>query len=91
MSRARIYRQENLKNPSHPPPKQKMVPVYVKTPILHCHFGEMATHDMEPKQKYVYILRKHSREIRECMENGWENVTAKVVKAAIYGFEPARR
>lgn len=65
-----------------------MVPVYVKTPILHCHFGEMATYDMEPKQKYVYILRKNSREIRE-YGNGLENVTTIVLKQwkmEIYGL-----
>ncbi|KAH8417458.1 hypothetical protein KR222_000260 [Zaprionus bogoriensis] len=42
---------------------KKIVPAYVKTPILHCHFGELATHDMDAKIKYVYILRKNAREI----------------------------
>lgn len=58
---------------------QKIVPVYVKTPILHCHFGEMASHNMEPKMKYVYILRKHSREIRK-YGNGLENVMHKTIE-----------
>lgn len=62
-----------------PLPIQKIVPVYVKTPILHCHFGEMASHNMEPKMKYVYILRKHSREIRK-YGNGLENVMHKTIE-----------
>ncbi|XP_064550918.1 dynein axonemal heavy chain 10 [Drosophila montana] len=42
---------------------KKMVPAYVKTPILHCHFGEMESHHMDPKIRYVYIMRKNAREI----------------------------
>ncbi|KAH8358423.1 hypothetical protein KR093_000053 [Drosophila rubida] len=42
---------------------KKMVPAYVKTPELHCHFGEMSSSNLDPKIKYVYILRKNAREI----------------------------
>ncbi|SPP80284.1 dynein heavy chain 10, axonemal [Drosophila guanche] len=42
---------------------KKLVPAYVKTPVLHCHFGEMDSSTLDAKIKYVYILRKDRREI----------------------------
>ncbi|XP_068158083.1 uncharacterized protein [Drosophila tropicalis] len=42
---------------------KKLVPAYVKTPLLHCHFGEMQPANLDPKIRYVYIVRKNRREI----------------------------
>ncbi|EDV92648.1 GH18884 [Drosophila grimshawi] len=42
---------------------KKIVPAYVKTPLLHCHFGEMESSNMDPNIRYVYILRKNAKEV----------------------------
>ncbi|KAH8257767.1 hypothetical protein KR038_000855 [Drosophila bunnanda] len=73
-SSARSRREYNLtygnrkkkKLPSYVPvyvEVKKLVPAYVKTPQLHCHFGELQSEDLDPKIKYVYITRKNRREI----------------------------
>ncbi|KAL7729890.1 hypothetical protein ACLKA6_014739 [Drosophila palustris] len=65
-SSARSKRRKTKKKPTYVPvyiEVKKIVPAYVKTPLLHCHFGEMSSSDFDPKIKYVYILRKNAREI----------------------------
>jgi len=57
-----IYTILNWRIPFHP---QKIVPAYVKTPLLHCHFGEMSSSSFDPNTRYLYILRKNAREIRK--------------------------
>lgn len=42
---------------------QKIIQTYVKTPILHCYFGTLLPADIDPKTKYVYILRKGTAKI----------------------------
>ncbi|CAD7085087.1 unnamed protein product [Hermetia illucens] len=42
---------------------KKIVQSYVKTPILHCHFGPMESADIDPKIKYIYIVRKNPNDI----------------------------
>ncbi|KAH8295402.1 hypothetical protein KR018_010894 [Drosophila ironensis] len=59
-------RGKKKKKPSYVPvyvEVKKLVPAYVKTPELHCHFGEMESEALDPKIKYTYILRKNRREI----------------------------
>ncbi|KAH8382819.1 hypothetical protein KR009_005420 [Drosophila setifemur] len=65
-SSARSRREYKKKKPSYVPvyvEVKKLVPAYVKTPVLHCHFGEMESEDLDPKIKYIYIVRKNRREI----------------------------
>ncbi|KAI8123158.1 hypothetical protein CVS40_6160 [Lucilia cuprina] len=37
---------------------KKIIPTFVKTPILHCHFGELKCSHFNNNIKYVYVIRK---------------------------------
>ncbi|XP_075151305.1 uncharacterized protein LOC142225437 [Haematobia irritans] len=37
---------------------KKIIPTFVKTPILHCHFGELSSSHLDNNIKYVYMIRK---------------------------------
>ncbi|XP_037827971.1 dynein heavy chain 10, axonemal-like, partial [Lucilia sericata] len=37
---------------------KKIIPTFVKTPILHCHFGELKCSHFDNNIKYVYVIRK---------------------------------
>ncbi|XP_058981508.1 uncharacterized protein LOC131803810 [Musca domestica] len=37
---------------------KKIIPTFVKTPILHCHFGELSCTQFDNNIKYVYMIRK---------------------------------
>ncbi|XP_061396381.1 uncharacterized protein LOC133332012 [Musca vetustissima] len=37
---------------------KKIIPTFVKTPILHCHFGELSCTHFDNNIKYVYMIRK---------------------------------
>lgn len=44
---------------------QRIVQTFVKTPIIHLHFGHMPDEDLEPDMNYFYFIRKATAEIRE--------------------------
>uniref|UniRef100_A0A1A9ZFQ5 Dynein heavy chain tail domain-containing protein n=1 Tax=Glossina pallidipes TaxID=7398 RepID=A0A1A9ZFQ5_GLOPL len=48
-------------SPESPPTYRevkKIVPAFVKTPLVHCHFGDMNMAGVDPTTKFVYFIRK---------------------------------
>lgn len=44
---------------------QRIVQTFVKTPIVHLHFGPMPDEDLNPEINYFYLIRKAPAEIRK--------------------------
>ncbi|KAJ6635869.1 hypothetical protein Bhyg_14455, partial [Pseudolycoriella hygida] len=52
-----------VKQPAKPPSPiyvevKKIIQTYVKTPIIHCHFGSLAQDAMNSNINYLYVIRK---------------------------------